>query len=161
MKSVLKKIVDFLGFVMPGIAFLVIFVTFMIGIVSRYFFRTAVPWTYEVSILGYMYAMFFGVGKAIEDDSHVVFSLVYDVVSPKKKSIFRIIYNAFLVFLLVACFVPCCKSLVSKQMVTGVLKLPYKIVFAPFIYMLAETIIRSAVNIVNAVKELKEGGAQA
>ena len=48
------------------------------------------------------------------------------------------VYNVFLLILLVICFVPCWHSLVGKQMVTGVLKLPYTVVFAPFMYMLAE-----------------------
>lgn len=159
MKSVLKKIVDFLGIVIPGITFCVIFITFMITIVSRYFFKTPVPWSYEVSVLGYMWTMFFGVGKAMEADEHVVFGLVYDAVGPKMQFAFKLVYNAFLLILLVACFVPCCQSLVSKQMMTGVLKLPYTVVFAPFIYMLAEIIIRTVVNLVQLWKE--KGGAKA
>ncbi len=43
-------------------------------------------------------------------------------------------------------------------MVTGVLKLPYTVVFAPFMYMLAEIIVRTCINIRNAFKEYKEGG---
>lgn len=157
----LKKIADFLGVIMPCIAFLAIFITFMITIISRYVFKTPVPWSYEISVLGYMYCMFFGVGKAMELDEHVVFSLVYDEMSPKVQCIFKIVYNLFLLFLLVVCFVPCCTSLTKMRMMTGVLKIPYKIVFAPFIYMMAEIIIRTVINIVNVLKDMKnlKGGA--
>ena len=44
--------------------------------------------------------------------------------------------------------------------VTGVLKLPYTVVFAPFMYMLAEIIVRTCINIRNAFKEYKEGGKE-
>ena len=67
-KKIGKKIADFLGVFIPNITFLVIFLTFMVTIVSRYFFKTPVTWSYEVSVLGYMWTMFFGVGKAMEAD---------------------------------------------------------------------------------------------
>ena len=66
----------------------------------------------------------------------------------------------FLLILLLLCFVPCWHSLIGKQMVTGVLKLPYTVVFAPFMYMLAEIIVRTCINIRNAFKEYKEGGKE-
>lgn len=154
-KRIGKKIVDFLGVVVPGITFMVIFLTFMVTILSRYLFKTPVTWSYEVSVLGYMWTMFFGVGKAMEADEHVVFGLVYDAVKPRTQFIFKVLYNAFLLILLVVCFVPCWHSLMGKQMVTGVLKLPYTVVFAPFMYMLAEVIIRTGINIKKAFDDYK------
>ena len=159
-KKIGKKIVDFLGVFIPNITFLVIFLTFMVTIVSRYFFKTPVTWSYEVSVLGYMWTMFFGVGKAMEADEHVVFGLVYDAVKPRTQFIFKVVYNTFLLILLVICFVPCFQSMVGKKMVTGVLKLTYTVVFAPFMYMLAEIIVRTCINIRNAFKEYKEGGKE-
>lgn len=147
---------DVLGIVIPSITFVVIFVTFMISIVSRYCFKTPVTWSYEVSVLGYMWTMFFGVGKAMETDDHVVFGLIYDTLKPFGQFLFKAIYNIFLLLLLVICFVPCVESMFSKQMVTGVLKLPYTVVFAPFIYMMAEVIIRSGINVYKAYSDYKE-----
>ena len=97
-KKIGKKIVDFLGVFIPNITFLVIFLTFMVTIVSRYFFKTPVTWSYEVSVLGYMWTMFFGVGKAMEADEHVVFGLVYDAVKPRTQFIFKVVYNTFFNF---------------------------------------------------------------
>lgn len=155
-KIIGKKIMDVLGIVIPSITFVVIFVTFMISIVSRYCFKTPVTWSYEVSVLGYMWTMFFGVGKAMETDDHVVFGLIYDTLKPFGQFLFKAIYNIFLLLLLVICFVPCVESMFSKQMVTGVLKLPYTVVFAPFIYMMAEVIIRSGINVYKAYNDYKE-----
>ena len=47
-KKIGKKIVDFLGVFIPNITFLVIFLTFMVTIVSRYFFKTPVTWSYDL-----------------------------------------------------------------------------------------------------------------
>ena len=132
-KSIIKKITDFFGVAVVSVSFLLIFITFLLTIFSRYLFKTPITWSYEISVLAYMWTMFFGVGKAMEYDEHVVFSLVYDKRSPKGKMLYLVIYNAMLVFLLTITFIPSLQSLLSKRIVTGVLKLPYKVVFAPFI----------------------------
>ncbi|MDC7245165.1 MAG: TRAP transporter small permease [Sphaerochaetaceae bacterium] len=127
----------------------------MITIISRYLLRTPVPWAYEISILAYMWTMFFGVGKAMQNEEHVVFALVYDSVGPKLKIVFEILNSLILVILLVIVFLPSVNSLLSKKMVTGVLKLPYKVVFAPLIYMFAEMLIRSVMVSVKHLKNLR------
>jgi len=153
MKETIKKIgkgIDTVLGVIINITFIIIFFTFMVTIISRYFLRKPVTWSYEVSVLAYMWTMFFGVGLGMKNEEHVVFGLVYDIVSAKTKYLFRMIYNIFLVFLLVVCFIPCCKSLVKSTMITGVLKMPYKVVFAPCIFMFVDIIVRSCVNISHA-----------
>lgn len=147
-KKVGKKFVDFLGITVPTITFLIIFITFMIGIVSRYVLRKPVPWTYEISILAYMWTMFFGVGQAIRLDEHVVFGLVYDSVSEKIQRIFRIIYNVAIVILMSVALMPSLYSMLSKRGITGVLQLPYKWVFAPFFVMFLDIIIRCAYGVI-------------
>lgn len=162
-KKISRIILDFFGVFVPSVCFLIIFISFMITIISRYCFKIPVTWSYEVSVLGYMWVMFFGAGKAIENDEHVVFGLVYDIMKPFVQFLFKTVYNIFLVLLLISCFIPCVQSLIGKQMVTGVLKLPHTIAFAPFIYMLAEIIIRSAINVKKAYMDYKnvKGGKAA
>ncbi len=136
------KLMTLLSEGVPMVAFLVVFVTFMLTIICRYVLRQAIPWSYEVSILGYMYCMFFGSGIALKKDEHVVFSLLYDKLPPKGKLISKLIYNAALVILIAIIFVPCMNSLMASTMKTGILKMPYKVVFAPFLWMLFECAFR-------------------
>ncbi len=157
-RSPFMKILDFFEVGVTSVAFLVIFVTFMISIISRYVLRVPVTWTYEISILGYMWTMFFGVGRALRNDEHVVFSLVYDKVSPAKKSFFLLLYNALLAILLLLCVSPGFSAMLKSNSATGVLKLPYKIVFAPFWFMIIEIICVAASNCIRIVKNLKNGG---
>ncbi len=145
------------GTVIPNITFTIIFITFSITIISRYALKMPVAWSYEVSILAYMWTMFFGVGKALSRDEHVVFSLVYDTMSPKMRSIFRIASNLIIIALLVIVFIPSVNSLASKRMVTGVLKMKFSLVFAPLIYMFAEIIIRSIMDLKKNVQNLRQG----
>jgi len=156
------KLSYILGTVIPNISFTIIFLTFMLTIVSRYILRTPISWSYEISILAYMWTMFFGVGKAMKRGEHVVFSLVYDKVSPKMQRLFLILTDTLLILLLGLAFIPSIHSLLGKRMITGVLKMPYTIVFAPCIYMFAEIIIRSCYDLYIQAKALihESKGAQ-
>ena len=158
-KSIAGQILTLLDVGVTSVSFIVIFVTFLISILSRYVFRIPVTWTYEISILGYMWTMFFGVGKAMENDEHVVFSLVYDKLDEKGRRFCLIFYNALLVVLLLIAFIPCIQAMNKSTMTTGVLKLPYKIVFSPFFYMLVQIIVRSALRIYELLTK-KEGNPE-
>ena len=136
------KVMTVLSEGVPMVAFCVVFITFMATIFCRYVLRFAIPWSYEVSILGYMYCMFFGSGIALKRDEHVVFSLLYDKLSPLGQLISKLVYNAVLIVLICIVFTPCLNSLMASTMKTGILKMPYKVVFAPFLWMLFECAFR-------------------
>ncbi|MBR1558820.1 MAG: TRAP transporter small permease [Clostridia bacterium] len=136
------KLMTVLSEGVPMVAFLVVFVTFMMTIICRYVLRFAIPWSYEVSILGYMYCMFFGSGIALKRDEHVVFSLLYDKLPPLGQFLCKLIYNVALIALIAIVFTPCLNSLMASTMKTGILKMPYKVVFAPFMWMIFECAFR-------------------
>jgi TRAP-type C4-dicarboxylate transport system permease small subunit len=159
MKEKLIKIgngIDKVLEIITDCTFLLIFITFMLTIISRYIFRKPITWSYEVSVLAYMWTMFFGVGLGMKRDEHVVFGLVYDLLKPYGQFMFKMIYNIFLIVLLLVCFIPCCQSLLSSTMITGVLKIPYKVAFAPCIFMFVDIIVRSFCNLSKARAEYKE-----
>ena len=149
------KVMTVLSEGVPMVAFLVVFITFMMTIICRYVLRFAIPWSYEVSILGYMYCMFFGSGIALKRDEHVVFSLLYDKLPPIGQLISKLVYNAALVVLIAIIFVPCLNSLMASTMKTGILKMPYKVVFAPFLWMLFECAFRCLFYMKASWKEYK------
>ena len=158
-----KAIIDVFSEGITSISFLVIFVVFMAQIIARYFFKTSIGWSNEVSILGYMYCMYFGTGRALTADEHVVFSLVYDKLSAKGKLFCKLLYNTAMIVLLAITVVPSYNVLMKMSNVTGVLKMPYTVVFFPYLWLLVETIIRCVVYIkasfdeykVNSKKEVK------
>lgn len=152
-KNVVCKINDILGVVFPCILFLILFFSFIATIFARYFMGKSVTWGNEVAILAYIWIMFFGCGKAMEADEHVVFGLVYDVVSPAVQFAMKIVYNLVLIVFMVICFKPCLNALLGSTQITGVLKLPYKLVFAPFFWMMLNIVIYSIINIKKAFDE--------
>ena len=159
--SVPGKLMAVLSEGVPMVAFCVVFVTFMMTIFCRYVLRFAIPWSYEVSILGYMYCMFFGSGIALKRDEHVVFSLLYDKLPPIGQLISKLVYNAVLIVLICVAFVPCFESLMASTMKTGILKMPYKAVFAPFLWMLFECAFRCLFYMKASWDEYRGRGAKA
>jgi len=149
-----KKVIYVFDTLIPNLTFIIIFITFMLTIISRYILKTPITWSYEVSILAYMWTMFFGVGKALQQKEHVVFSLLYDHVSPRKQLIFDILSNLLIVLLIGIALIPSVNSLLKKKMITGVLKIPYTVAFAPLIYMFVNVMIRSIIELRVYVNEL-------
>ena len=160
-KNVICKINNILGVVFPCILFLILFFSFIVTIFARYFMGKSVTWGNEVAILAYMWIMFFGCGKAMENDEHVVFSLVYDEMPPFIQMVMKLVYNTVLVIFMVICFKPGLTALLNSRQITGVLKLPYTVVFAPFFWMMLNIIIYSIINIYKAIQEYKHSGSKA
>ena len=154
-KKIGRKIMDILGVGFPCVIYLVLFFSFVATIFMRYLFQKSLAWGNEVAVLAYMWIMFWGVGKAIENDEHVVFSLVYDKCSPKVQMLMKVFYNLLLAVLVACAFPSCVKMLLKSTMITGILKIPYKVCFAPHIWMLGEIIVRSLINVKKAIEEYK------
>lgn len=154
-KKIGRTIMDILGVGFPCVIYLVLFLSFVATIVMRYCFAKSLAWGNEVAVLAYMWIMFFGCGKAIENDEHVVFSLVYDKCSPKVQMLMKVFYNVLLAVLIAIAIPPCVRLLMKSTQITGILKIPYKICFAPYIWMLAETVVRSLINVKKAIDEYK------
>ena len=111
-----RKVMYFLDTILPNITFTIIFLTFMLTIISRYILKTPITWSYEVSIPAYMWTMFFGVGKALQKKEHVVFALLYDHVSPRKQLIFDILSSILIILLIGIAFIPSINSLMKKNL---------------------------------------------
>lgn len=154
-KKIIRVVADFLGVFCPCVIFLALFFSFVATIILRYFFKTALSWGNELAVLCYIWIMCFGCGKAIETDEHVVFSLVYDKCSPKVQMLMKVVYNLLLAVLICCAFKPSLTLMLKSTMKTGILKIPYKICFAPFFWMLFETVIRSLINVKKAIDEYK------
>lgn len=155
LKKIGATIMDILGVWFPCVIYLVLFLSFVATIIMRYCFSKSLSWGNEVAVLCYMWIMFFGCGKAIENDEHVVFSLVYDKCSHKGQMIMKVAYNIILAVLVAIAIPSCVKLLLKSTQITGILKIPYTVCFAPYIWMLVETVVRSLINVKKAIDEYK------
>jgi TRAP-type C4-dicarboxylate transport system permease small subunit len=152
LKKIGKFLLDLLEIVIPSLLFLVIFLVFLISIVSRYFFRQPVPWTYEVSILAFMWTAYFACGYVMRQNEHVAFSMLYDIFPPQVQKICNLMSNALVALGLLVSIPPCLNSLLQNVSITGVLKFPFKYAFLPFIVMMADIMVRSIYNLMMELK---------
>lgn len=158
LKKVLEKFSKFMNFIsvyLPTFCFGILFLSFMATMILRYCFKFSLTWGSELAILCYLWIMFWGAGYGLTRGDHVVFSLVYDRCSAKVKMVMKVFYNIVLAVLLLWALKPCIDAMLRSNMITGVLKLPYKIVFAPFMFMLVDSSVRALLAAKKAYDEYK------
>ena len=151
-----SKFMDLFGVYVPTLAFAVLFLCFMATMILRYCFKYSLNWGSELAVLCYIWIMCFGSGKGLTLGDHVVFSLVYDKCSPKVQMAMKVVYNILIFVLLLVALPACVKAMMRSNMITGVLKIPYKIGFAPFIFMLADNAIRALCQVKKVIDEYRE-----
>lgn len=158
LKKVLEKICkvwDFIGVYIPTLSFAVLFLCFMATMILRYCFKISLNWGSELAILCYMWIMFWGSGYGLSHNDHVVFSLVYDRCSARTQMIMKVFYSIVMAALMLIALPACVKAMLRSNMITGVLKIPYKVAFAPFLYMLVDNAVRALIYGWKSLQEYK------
>jgi TRAP-type C4-dicarboxylate transport system permease small subunit len=121
----------------PTVSFSVMFLVFVLQIFCRYVLNQPLTWPYEVTIFGFIWTTMLGACYALRLKSHVVFSLIYDRLTPLTQLIFRLIGN--LGILVAACLAvyPTYQYLVFQRINKSmVLRIPYNIAFSPYLIFL-------------------------
>jgi TRAP-type transport system small permease protein len=145
---VFKFIANVCNVYIPAVAFVILFLTFVVQIFSRYFFNHPLPWTYEVTVVSYTWVAVLAAGYARRVNEHVTFGVVYDKLNETGKTIFRILGNILIASTYIILIYPAYDdiSFLSFKS-TSVLKIPMDIVFYPFVVFLAFCIVYSLVDI--------------
>ena len=151
-----SKFMDLFGVYLPTLSFTILFVCFMATMILRYCFKYSLNWGSELAVLCYIWIMSFGSGKGLSLGDHVVFSLIYDRCSPIVQTIMKVVYNIVLSVLLLVALPACVKAMLRSNMITGVLKIPYKVAFAPFLFMLVDNAVRALFEVKKAIVEYRE-----
>ena len=151
-----SKFMDIFGVYLPTLSFTILFVCFMATMILRYCFKYSLNWGSELAVLCYIWIMCFGSGKGLSLGDHVVFSLVYDKCSPTIQMVMKVIYNILIFVLLLVALPACVKAMLRSNMITGVLKIPYKIGFAPFLFMLVDNAVRALFEVKKVIVEYRE-----
>lgn len=149
MKKFGSSLLYLLEVVIPAISFFVLFIVFLITIISRYILHHPVPWTMEVSVLAYLWVVYFGAAWCARTDSNVVFSLVYDSCSKPVQRIFRILQNLVLIIFISIVFVPFSNRILNMTTHTGVLYIPFRYAYIPFIIMMVLLVLHAGAQIVS------------
>lgn len=75
------------------------FISFLIQIVSRYVFNFPVGWTYEVSLLTWLWGVLWGAAFVLTEREEIRFDIIYSLVGPLTRRIFATLSGVALIAL--------------------------------------------------------------
>lgn len=144
-----------------SLAFFTLFIVFVLQIFFRYVLNRPLIWPYEVSIFAFIWTAVLGACFAKRYNAHVVFSLVYDRVSPKVQLIFRLIGNFLLFSAFSIAIYPTFDFIKFMRIDKSVaLKIPFDIAFGPYLVFMALIIGRVGYDLYSDIRRLAKGEIQ-
>ena len=145
MRSWLKRGADAIG---AGL-FAALFLTFIVQITARFGFNQPLPWTDELAVILYVWAILWAAAFMVPAKEHVVFDLVYNSVGKGTRR-GMLLLGSVLIGVLAAYALPGSWDYVRFMAREGtpVLGLPFMWVFIPFVFLLLALVVRSAVHVV-------------
>ncbi len=139
----------------PVIAFAIMFMVFVVQIFFRYFLNQPITWSYELTTIGFVWTVFLGAAYARHKNDHVEFTVFYDLVGERTKTLFRIAGNLLIAVAFIISIYPIydyIQFLGIKK--TSVLQIPFNIVFFPFLIFIVTIVLHSIYDLVLDTKKL-------
>lgn len=156
LKRIWKIVVDILEIYIPIALFLILFLSFVIGIVYRYFLNNPQSWTYELSSICFLGVGILSACLVTRNDEHISFDMVYEKFSSKIQCVLRIVSNCLVCITAIAITPASIEYLVDMQgLTTQIIGLPRFLVFLPFPVMFINTAVRTFYKMVLEIKSFK------
>jgi TRAP-type C4-dicarboxylate transport system permease small subunit len=153
-KSILLFLLDIVELYLPMLAFLTIYLCFMLQIVSRYFF-IPLMWPEELALLSFIWVCLLGALYAKRSETLVSFTLIYDRVSERSKALMRIAGSVLLAAAFAISFKPSLDFVIfMSYKKSSVLYIPMNLVSSAYLIFLVDITIRYVVDIVKDIRLL-------
>ncbi|MFQ3620418.1 MAG: TRAP transporter small permease [Spirochaetales bacterium] len=160
-KGIARVLLDLVELWIPVITFASMFLVFVIAIFFRYVLNHPLTWPYELSIILFIWTTLFGAGYAKRENAHVVFSVLYDRLSPRLQRLSRIVAElVVLSAFLIAFRASASYILFWKTLKTPALRISFDIVFFPYILFMLVIIGRSLYNLVFDLRNPAQKGKE-
>jgi C4-dicarboxylate transporter, DctQ subunit len=119
------------------------FISFLIQIVSRYVFNFPIGWTYEVSLLAWLWGVLWGAAFVLTEREEIRFDIIYSLVGPLTRRIFAGLSGVALI-VLYAMSLPAVTSYVTFMKVerSPHLHMRFDLLFSIYIVFAVAAIIR-------------------
>lgn len=156
LEEITKKLFEIFEIYIPMVAFLVMFVCFLVVIAYRYIFHASIKEIYEISVISFLWSCIIAASYGSRSEEHVSFTIIYNKLSEKKKLAYRLIGNIFIVAtFLILC--PYAYESISFMAVkkSSVLGIHFNIIFAPFIFFVFLTLIHHITLLIKDIKQSK------
>ena len=139
--AVLKRmgslILDVIEIYIPTLTFAIMFVVFIVQVFYRYFLNNPLTWPPEIISLTFIWTTVLGACYAQRLGDHVAFTIVYDRLSAKGQLFFRLIGNTFVASAFIIALQPTYEYVTFMSFKKStVLKIPYSVIFFPFLIFL-------------------------
>ncbi len=121
----------------------IMFIAFLIQIISRYVFNFPVGWTYEVSLLAWLWAVLWGAAFVLTEEEEIRFDIIYSLVGPLTRRIFAAVSGVALLVLYTVSL-PAVTNYVRFMKVerSPNLHIPFDVLFSIYIIFAIAVIIR-------------------
>lgn len=142
----------------PTVTFTIMFSVFVLQIFFRYVLNSPLIWPFEITLFGFIWTAVLGACYAKRENSHVVFSLVYDKRSPKGQLIFRLIGEILILAAFCIALYPTYDFVQFMKIdKSTALQIPFNIAYFPYVIFLILIIGRVAYDLVRDMKKLVRG----
>lgn len=159
---IIELIEETISIYIPVVAFLFMFTAFCLQIFSRYILKTQYEWTYEFTVIGFMWTVSFGACAASKRRNHVSFSLLYDRLNEKGQAIFDIFGNGLILVAFLILIYPAFDFVRFMHIkVTPVLRVHISYVYAPMLFFIVMSCIYMVKDLLVALETLRTKGVEA
>lgn len=167
-RKILLFIIDFIEIYAPTVCIGITFISFLVQIFSRYVLKNQVEWSYELTLIGFLWCLMLAACNASRTHTHVAFTLFYDKLNDNGKLVFRMVANVFILVTFGMLAGPAWEFIDFMSIKkTSVTNLPMDILFFPFIVFVvltwahtAHDFIKDIMVMVNLIKSRNNNGGQ-
>ncbi len=158
LKFIVKLLRDIIEVYIPMLALISLFIVFLTQVFFRYIMNNPQTWTMEAALVCFVWLVLLGASYALRKQTHVTFKLVYDRLPHRNKHILSMLGNLLLIFTFVVLIKPSYDFIqfMSFQS-TYIFKIPFSIVYAPFLYFNLSVIYYQCVELIESVLSVKKG----
>ena len=153
-KVVSERIFDLFEIYLPMASFIFVFVSYIIMISFRYILHISFDWLYQLNVITYVWAGVFAASYGGRSDKHVVFSLIYDKFSEKKRRVIKIIGDLFTVgvFSVLLPYTLDSVIFIAKKKIP-ILQLPFSIIYIPYLVFIILSLIYYTVSLIKEIRQ--------
>lgn len=146
-------LLDIIEIYVPTVSFAMLLLVFIISIIFRYFI-IPLTWPMEFTLMAFIWITLLGACYAMRDSSHVVFSIIYDMVKPRGQAVMRIAGNALVASAFSISLYPSFKYVRFMSFKkSDVLLVPMNLIYSVYLLFLVIMVGRLIVEIVGDVKK--------
>ena len=141
-----------------GFLFIALFVVFVVQITARFAFYQPLAWSDEAAVILYVWIILWAAATMVPQREHVAFDLVWNLANTRWRRILQILGNTLIGGLALAAL-PASWDYVRFMAREGtpVLGVPLMAVYLPFIVLLLAMVVRSLVQITQALRGPVDG----